>query len=206
MRSAPESLPDSPAPVLGLRERKKARTRAAIRDHAMRLFREQGYAETTVDQIADAAEVSPSTFFRYFPTKEDVVLGDEFGPLITEAFRAQPLDRTPIQAVRAALQQVFADMPADAKLRDQERHELIRNVPELRIAVLDEYTSAFRLLASLVAERLGHAETDLRVRVFSGALVGVALAALEDARTDDSADVSGLLDEALSLLEAGLPL
>lgn len=206
MRSAPDRLPDSPAPPLGLRERKKARTRAAIRDHAMRLFREQGYAETTVDQIADAAEVSPSTFFRYFPTKEDVILGDEFDPLIVEAFRAQPLDLTPIQAVRAALKQVFADMPADAKLRDRERHELIRNVPELRIAILDEYTSSFRLLASLVAERLGREQTDLRVRVFSGAMVGVALAALEDGRSDESADVGDLLDEALGLMEAGLPL
>ena len=61
----------------GLWERKKARTRAAIREHAFRLFREQGYDATTVDQIAEAAEVSPSTFFRYFPTKEDVVLQDD---------------------------------------------------------------------------------------------------------------------------------
>ena len=97
------SVPDGPAPVLGLRERKKVKTRAAIREHALRLFREQGYAETTVDQIADAAEVSPSTFFRYFPTKEDVVLDDEFDPMLAAAFRSQPPELTPIQAVRASL-------------------------------------------------------------------------------------------------------
>jgi CO/xanthine dehydrogenase Mo-binding subunit len=72
--------------------------------------------------------------------------------------------------------------------------------------VLDEYTSAFRLLADLVAERLGRDAGDLRVRVFSGAMVGVALAALEDGRPAPSGDVADLLDEALSLLEAGLPL
>jgi AcrR family transcriptional regulator len=69
----------------GLRERKKAKTRAAIQRHAWRLFQEQGYAATTVDQIAEAAEVSQSTFFRYFPTKEDVVLTDDYDPVMIEA-------------------------------------------------------------------------------------------------------------------------
>ncbi|HKN96019.1 MAG TPA: TetR family transcriptional regulator [Pseudonocardiaceae bacterium] len=199
------SVPDGPSPVPGLRERKKARTRAAIREHAMRLFREQGYAETTVDQIADAAEVSPSTFFRYFPTKEDVVIGDDFDGLLADALRDQPLELSPIQAVRAALKAVFADMPEEARLRDRERHELIRRVPELRTVVLDEYTRSLRLLAGLVAERLGRDENDLRVRVFAGAMVGVALATVGIA-AQQTCDVGDLLDEALGLLEAGLPL
>jgi AcrR family transcriptional regulator len=191
--------------VLGLRERKKAKTRAAIREHAMRLFRDQGYAETTVDQIADAAEVSPSTFFRYFPTKEDVVIGDDFDGMLADALRDQPLELSPIQAVRAALKTVFADMPEEARQRDRERHELIEAVPELRVAVLDEYSRSLRLLAGLVAERLGRDENDLRVRVFAGAMVGVALATLGVA-AQRSCEVSDLLDEALGLLEAGLPL
>ncbi|HEX5118565.1 MAG TPA: TetR family transcriptional regulator [Pseudonocardiaceae bacterium] len=199
------SVPDGPSPVLGLRERKKARTRAAIREHAMRLFREQGYAETTVDQIADAAEVSPSTFFRYFPTKEDVVIGDDFDGMLADALRDQPLELSPIQAVRAALKTVFADMPEEARLRDRERHELIKEVPELQVAVLDEYSRSLRLLAGLVAERLGRDANDLRVRVFAGAMVGVALATMGVA-AQRSCEVSELLDEALGLLEAGLPL
>src|SRR5579871_1515510 len=86
----------------GLRERKKARTRAALREHALRLFREQGYQATTVEQIAAAAEVSPSTFFRYFPTKEDLVLQDDMDTRIVAAFEQQPPGLGPIAAVRAA--------------------------------------------------------------------------------------------------------
>jgi hypothetical protein len=84
-------------PPIGLRERKKAKTRAAIQHHALRLFREHGYEETTVEQIAEAAEVSESTLYRYFPTKEDLVLWDEFDPLLIEAFRAQPPELTPLE-------------------------------------------------------------------------------------------------------------
>src|SRR5580658_2288546 len=86
----------------GLRERKKARTRAAIRQHALRLILRQGYAATTVEQIAEAAEVSPATFFRYFPTKEDVVLQDDFDILAIAEMDAQPPELGPIEAFRAA--------------------------------------------------------------------------------------------------------
>ncbi|MDI9916488.1 TetR family transcriptional regulator [Rhodococcus sp. IEGM 1379] len=87
---------------VGLRERKKARTRATIQAQALRLFQERGYDATTVQQIIDACEISESTFFRYFPTKADVVLSDDFDPLIVEAFLTQPPELTSIQALRAA--------------------------------------------------------------------------------------------------------
>src|ERR687893_2269821 len=89
----------------GLRERKKKATRAAIHDAAMRLFEEHGFAGTTVDQIAEAADVSRATVFTYFPTKEDIVFGD--GPRAVEALGEQ-LDGTTgaegtLAAVRAWL-------------------------------------------------------------------------------------------------------
>ncbi|HEX4703601.1 MAG TPA: TetR family transcriptional regulator, partial [Pseudonocardiaceae bacterium] len=140
-----KSLPDGPQPTVGLRERKKAKTRAAIRQHAMRLFQEQGFADTTVDQIADAAEVSPSTFFRYFPTKEDVVLADDYDAQMVEAFRAQPPGLTPMQAIRAAMRAVFDGMPEEALLRERDRIRMVKDVPELRAAALDDYTRSMRL-------------------------------------------------------------
>ena len=96
-------MTELPIASQGLRERKKARTRASLREHALRLFREQGYQRTTVEQIAAAAEVSPSTFFRYFPTKEDLVLQDDMDTRMVEAFERQPPGLTPIAALRGAI-------------------------------------------------------------------------------------------------------
>ena len=98
----------------------------------MRLFQKQGYYETTIEQIADAAEVSPSTFFRYFPTKEDVVVTDDFDPILVEAFRGQAAELTPLEALRQALRDAFAQIPAEELDAMRERSELMFSVPELR--------------------------------------------------------------------------
>src|SRR5262245_14325897 len=119
------ALREDDKPVIGLRERKKAKTRAAIQEHALRLFQEQGYNETTVEQIAEAAEVSPSTFFRYFPTKEDVALYDAFDPLFIEAFQNQPPSLSLMQALRAAFHEVYEELPAEVLAQQQAREELL---------------------------------------------------------------------------------
>src|SRR5262249_21598608 len=87
----------------GLRERKKQKTRSAIQREAMRLFQEQGYDATTVEQIAEAAEISQSTFFRYFPTKEDVILLDDYDPLLIRMIAERPAEEPPVTAVRNAI-------------------------------------------------------------------------------------------------------
>src|SRR5512139_1207552 len=94
--------------MAGLRERKKEQTRAAIQREALRLIAERGYDATTCEQIAAAAEVSPATLFRYFPTKEDLVLQDLYDPLIAEAVRARPRAEAPLKAVRNGIGAAFA--------------------------------------------------------------------------------------------------
>jgi len=105
----------------GLRGRRKARTRTAIQSHALRLFREQGYDATTGRQIIEEVEVSASTFFRYFPTKADVVLSDEFDPVIVAAFREQPRELSVIQALRAAFALAFAQISDDDRAVQEDR-------------------------------------------------------------------------------------
>jgi AcrR family transcriptional regulator len=200
-------FPDQDAePAIGLRERKKAKTRAAIRQHALRLFREQGYHATTVEQIAEAAEVSPSTFFRYFPTKEDLVITDDYDPLIVAAFKAQPAGLRPIAALRAAMRSVFAELSDDQLALERERQTLIVSVPELRAGALDGLAQTVQLLAQVVAERVGRRPVELAVRALAGAVIGVALAAMLAAAEDPAGDLFTLLDAAMAQLEEGLPL
>jgi AcrR family transcriptional regulator len=190
----------------GLRERKKAKTRAAIQRHALRLFQEQGYEATTVEQIAEAVEISSSTFFRYFPTKEDVVLYDDFDPLLFAAFEAQPAELSPIQAMRRALRQVFASVPAAEAEQQWERGRLILAVPELRMRMLDQLAEAVQLLAKMIAKRVGRRADEFAVRTYAGALIGALLSALLTGANDPRADFVELMDASLAYLEAGLPL
>src|SRR5580700_7731070 len=131
----------------GLRERKKARTRASIREHALRLFREQGYHATTVEKIAEAAEISPSTFFRYFPTKEDLVLQDDMDTRLIEALEQQPPELGAVAAVRAATKQVFASYTAADVDVLTETTRLTMTVPEVRARAMDEFARSIAVVA-----------------------------------------------------------
>lgn len=195
---------DSPTP--GLRERKKAKTRAAIQREALRLFREQGYDATTVSQIAEAVEISPSTFFRYFPSKEDVVLYDDLDPILIESFEAQPPELTTIQAFRNALRVVYVTLSREMLDEQRERTILTIQVPELRMRMLEQVASAMELFSKVVARRVGRSADDLEVRSFVGALLGALLSVLLTSAREPGADYLAVLDKSLAYIEAGMPL
>ena len=202
-------MTDIPGPA-GLRERKKARTRASLREHGLRLFREQGYQATTVEQIAAAAEVSASTFFRYFPTKEDLVLQDDMDIRMIEALERQPPDLAPLPAVRAAVTEIFTSYTAADLDLMQQNMALTMTVPEVRARALDEFARAIGVMSEALAKRSGRPADDLAVRTITGAIIGVIMSiTLPWEGWSDRQNVEDMfvrIDRALTLLEAGLPL
>ena len=190
----------------GLRERKKLKTKAAIQSAAIELFLRQGFDETTIEQIAAAAEISPSTFFNYFPTKEDVVFQDELDPLILAAFDAQPAGTNPIRAIRNAMKSVFREITPEQDRLIRERIALMSSTPSLRAAMLAQFADLVDQIATLVAGRSGRSADDFAVRNLAGALLGVMMSAFLTVSGDPEQDMMEAADRALAHLEAGLPL
>ncbi|MGB8020304.1 MAG: TetR family transcriptional regulator [Candidatus Nanopelagicales bacterium] len=190
--------------TLGLREQKKVRTRAAIQHHAMRLFRDQGYDATTIDQIAQAADVSATTFFRYFPTKEHLVLANDFGPRVIAAFLDAPPEADPVAAMRHAMRSVITRMTPEEISDQRERQALTFAVPQLRGLVLDSFVQNLGAITDAVAQRWGRDRDDVTVRALAGALIGVMLAGTSYWSENPETDVVVWMDEALAALEAGV--
>jgi len=120
----------STSPAGGRRERKRRETRARIADSAMALFQEKGFSSVTVDEIAEAADVSKRTFFDYFPAKEDVVIAwqDKFVEPLAEAVTAGPKGETPTECVERAMLEALARTATPEAF---EVDALIRGTPAL---------------------------------------------------------------------------
>ncbi|MBO0855482.1 MAG: TetR family transcriptional regulator [Nocardia sp.] len=186
---------------MGLRERKKLRTRRTIRTEAMKLFQRQGYSDTTIEQIAAAADISPSTFFRYFPSKEQVVLADDLDPILIETFDKQPAELSPLAAFRQAMSEVFGRLSEQEWEFEQSRMRLVYTVPELRSVMMRESERNVDLVATMIARRIGRDAQDLEVRAFSGALIGAMMTAY-GAEGLDMPKVQRIAE----FIEAGMPL
>lgn len=193
----------------GAWERKRARARNAIQREALRLFGERGFAETTVEQVAQAADVAPSTVFRHFPTKQDLLVLDGYhsflGPL-EEALAVQPPGLSTIAALRAAFALAFAGLaPVDRAAR-YERDFAMITIPELWSANTALISKGMDAIAVMAARRTGRDPEDPEVRAFTRAVSGAGLAVLLDWARDPSFDPATALDETLAGLEHGLSL
>ena len=199
------TTPTGPRP--GLRERKKIQTRQAIRRAAYRLFADQGYDATPVDRIAEAADVSTSTVFRYFPTKEDIVLTDEYDAAMAAAVRDRPLDEPPVSSLRRVLIDMARQLTDDEREEMLTRLTLMRQVPALRARMGAGMTKTGILLGEVLAERSGRSPEDFEVRVLVGAVLGALQEAVFHGLAHHGVEaVEDSVDRALGMLARGLPL
>jgi AcrR family transcriptional regulator len=206
---ASQARPDGPglgsaAGTVSLRERKRTRTRRMLQAEALRLFAEKGYAGTTVEDIADAAAISPRTFFRYFPAKEDVVVWDERDLLSAEFWDSRPEDEPVAESVRALFREVMKGLNDQNRDRLLARLRLIFSVPEIRARYWSDQTGAPSFIRSRLAAR--HiSPDDLQVRVVVLAIMHAAAVALDRWQRDGGrSDILAIFDEAVDALAAAM--
>src|SRR4051794_5142634 len=203
-------------PTAGRRERKKQRTREALVDAAFRLFQEKGFEASTVEEIADAVDVSSRTFFRYFASKEDVVLTfqeEQFATMLDE-LAARPADEPVISALRHAAVKVIRACEAGEYGFAPQRFGCIQQLMESSPAVfgrsLEHGQKKQAEITRVIAERMGvDPAVDLRPHVAAG-LSNSAFRSAFEVLSSGVTGVSGtprfseVLDQVFGVMEDGL--
>lgn len=195
----------------GRRERKKQRTREALVDSAFRLFQKKGYDATTVEEIADAVDVSARTFFRYFASKEDVVLTyqeEQFAAMV-DALAARPADEPVLTSLRNAVLSVIRACEQGEYGFDPERFGCIQAIMENSSAVfgrsLEHAQKKHAQITRAIADRMDtDPGTDLRPHVVASAVNGVFQTTFELVGTGRYRCFSDALSEIFALLEEGI--
>jgi mycofactocin system transcriptional regulator len=195
-------VPASPAAVgAGHPGRRRATSRAELEQAAFALFAEQGFDATTVDEIAAAAGIGRRTFFRYFPSKNDIPWGafeDELDRMRVR-LKACPPEVPLMDAIRVALIDFNRVDPAQVPLH-RRRMDLILRVPTLLAHSTLRFSAWREVVAEFVAERTGRRPDDLAPQTIAHAVLGVAVAAYEHWLDDPAADLGTLLDDAMRQL------
>jgi AcrR family transcriptional regulator len=180
------------------RERKRAKTRRTIQEQALRLFAEQGYEATTVKQIAAAAGVSHMTFFRYYPTKEDVVLSDDYDPMLERLIKDRPAGEPVVDSIQAAIAEGFRMVYAADRAAIRERVRLVLSTPDLRARLWESQLGT----QAMFERALGDRGIDvLEVRVLAGACLATLTAAIMAwAESPGATELPALIDESFKIL------
>lgn len=163
----------------GLRERKKRATRRALRLAALRLVAERGLEHVTTDEIAAAADVSPRTFFNYFASKEDALVGNDpdLARTVGAALAARPTGEEPLVALRAVFMEHAGDVVLDQDIWTL-RARVVRATPQLVPAMLAASAELERAIASGVAARTGAEPQDLYPALVAAVTAAAARAAV----------------------------
>ena len=206
--AAGETASETPNETVGLRERKKLKTREALEQAALDLFAKQGFDSTTIEEIVEACDVSPRTFFRYFPNKEALLLSDadEKCQLLVAGLLGRPAGESPLRSIRESLVENLAGLEHD-RPRMLEQSRIMAETPALRTYKIERQQSweeaIFQALQTRAASGLdgGHSTFELRL-VASTAIA--ALRAAVETWLEEGGDVIARVDDAFARIAAGL--
>jgi len=193
-------------PGESLRDRKKRRTRAALERATVRLAAERGYDHVTVEEIAAEADVSVRTFFNYFASKDEALIGadPEAGPRIAERILAFPQDVSPFDAYRRSILAEITDELNNARDLWLLRKEVLMQRPDLLVRAFANSAESEQLLANAVGQRAGLPESHVYPRLLVAAGSAAFRCAVTRWALDDSVALGELVSEALGLFGTGL--
>lgn len=188
-----------------LRERKKAKTRKVLADTATELFAEQGFDHTTVEEIAEACDVSPRTFFRYFASKEDVLfaVGDERLRQLLGAIASRPSGEAPLRSMREAALSLVPEYTSE-RARLITRKRIIAETQTLRSRGLERQLGWEDAVTDALGQRITDAgPAGIELRLVASVTTATLRAALHT-WLDAGGDLATLIDDAFDRLSRGL--
>jgi AcrR family transcriptional regulator len=196
--------PTHQEPPRSLRERRRIRTRRTIQAHALQLFAAKGFQATTIEEIAAAAEMAPRTFFRYFPTKEEVVFWSEYPPMLAGSVAARPDDEPALEALHHGIVDGLAAIWDQDGERMMERLRLAFRTPALHPRLRQQQAGWAAAVAEILADRLGERPDNLQVRIIAAAIAAAVWVAAEEWQAQDGREELGaLIDQALDTVLNG---
>ena len=192
----------------GLRERKKAATRLRLHQSALQLVAAHGIERVSVDEIADGADVSPRTFFNYFSSKEEAIIGldADSAQRLAAAFLARPAQESSVDALRAALHVQATEMAGESEVWPL-RLQVIDANPALAGRLMADFGRSERTLAAAIAERTGtRVDVDVYPTLLAAVQGSVMRASLNRWQAGGFiASLPELVDECWELVVAGMP-